>query len=341
MSGARLFARMLVLVAIAGASAIGLAACGGSSDDGDALVVYSGRSEGLIGPLVDRYVEETGNQVDVRYGDTAELALLIAEEGDRSPADVFWSQSPGATAFLASRDLLAPVDEEVLAIVPERFRGEGGTWVGTSARQRVLVYNEDLVDEADLPDSVTDLTEDASAGRVALAPTNGSFQDFVTAFRLSAGEEAATAWLEGMAANDAPAYPSNSAIVEAVSRGEVPMGLVNHYYNLRFLAEDPGLPTRNHTFAAGDVGALLMPASMSILASSERKEAAGEFIAYMLSEESQAYFATETFEYPVREGVPGPDGAPALAELRPPDVDVTDLEDLNTTVEMIQAAGLS
>jgi iron(III) transport system substrate-binding protein len=333
-------ARVLALVAVAGAIAIGLAACGGSSDD-DALIVYSGRGEGLVGPLIDRYVEETGNQVDVRYGDTAELALLISEEGDRSPADVFWSQSPGATAFLAAQDLLAPIDEDVLTIVPERFRGEDGAWVGTSARQRVLVYNEDLVDEADLPDSVRDVTAAAYRGEVAIAPTNGSFQDFVTAFRLSAGDEAATAWLEGMAANDAPTYPSNSAIVEAVSRGEVPMGLVNHYYNLRFLAEDPGLPTRNHAFAPGDVGALLMPASMSILASSERKDAAAEFIEYMLSEETQAYFATETFEYPVREGVAGPDGAPPIEDLRPPDVDVTHLEDLETTVRMIQDAGLT
>jgi iron(III) transport system substrate-binding protein len=339
-SRAGLIARALALAVLAAIAGLGLTACGSSGGD-DALVVYSGRGEELVGPLVDRYVEETGNQVDVRYGDTAELALLISEEGDRSPADVFWSQSPGATAFLASEGLLAPIDEQVLAIVPERFRGEGGTWVGTSARQRVLVYNEDLVDEADLPDSVLDVVDDTYAGRVAIAPTNGSFQDFVTAFRVSAGDEAAAAWLEGMAANDAPTYPSNSAIVEAVSRGEVPMGLVNHYYNLRFLAEDPGLPTRNHEFAAGDIGALLMPASMSVLASSDKTDEATEFIEFMLSEESQRFFATETFEYPVREGVPEPEGAPPLADLRPPDVDVTHLEDLDTTVEMIQAAGLT
>ncbi len=137
----------------------------------------------------------------------------------------------------------------------------GGRWVGTSARQRVLVYNEDLVDRADLPTSVFDLTAPEYRSKVGLAPTNGSFQDFVTAMRDLEGEEAAGAWLKDMKANDAQTYANNNAIVEAVGRGEIPFGLVNHYYNHRFLAEDPGLPSRNHEFAAGDIGALVIPSA--------------------------------------------------------------------------------
>ena len=173
-----------------------------------------------------------------------------------------------------------------------------------------------------------------------MAPSNGSFQDFVTAMRSVDGEAAAEAWLQGMAANDSPTYANNNAIVEAVSRGEVPMGLVNHYYNLRFLDEDPGLASRNHQFAGGDVGGLVIPSTASVLASSDDMDEAERFIAFLLSPESQAYFAEQTFEYPLAEDVAAPGGAPALADLEPPPVDITELGDLRTTARLIADSGL-
>lgn len=319
------------------AVAVLAAGCGG---DRDALTVYSGRTQDLIGPLLEQYSEENDVAIDVRYGDTADLALLISEEGDRSPADVFLSQSPGAVAFLDEQGLLAPIDAEVVETVDPRFRAEDGSWVGVSARQRVLVFNEDLVDASQLPERVADLTDTEYRGRVAVAPSNGSFQDFVTAMRSVDGEAAAEAWLQGMAANDAPTYANNNAIVEAVSRGEVPMGLVNHYYNLRFLDEDPGLPSRNHQFADDDVGGLVIPATASILASSDDIPEAERFIAFLLTPESQAYFAEQTFEYPLADDVAAPDGAPALTDLEPPPIDTTELGDLRTTARLIADSGL-
>lgn len=216
------------------ATAIGMVAAAGCGGDRDALTIYTGRTESLVAPLLEEFSEEHDVAIDVRYGDTNDLALLIGTEGDRSPADVFWGQSPGATAYLAGRDLLAPLPEDLLARVAPGFEDDDGRWVGVSGRQRVLVYNADLVDEADLPGSVHDLTAPAYRGKVGIAPSNGSFQDFVTAMRQLEGEEEAKAWLEGMAANDSPTYANNNAIVEAVGRGEIPFGLVNHYYNHRF-----------------------------------------------------------------------------------------------------------
>jgi iron(III) transport system substrate-binding protein len=329
--------RHIAIAALAVVLAVLAAGCGG---DREALTVYSGRTQDLIGPLLEQYSDENDVAIDVRYGDTADLALLISEEGDRSPADVFLSQSPGAVAFLDEQGLLAPIDAEVVAQVDPRFRAEDGSWVGISARQRVLVYNEDMVDASDLPDRVADLTAPEYRGRVAVAPSNGSFQDFVTAMRSVDGEAAAEAWLEGMAANDSPTYANNNAIVEAVSRGEVPMGLVNHYYNLRFLDEDPGLASRNHQFAGGDVGGLVIPSTASVLASSDDMDEAERFIAFLLSPESQAYFAEQTFEYPLAEDVAAPGGAPALADLEPPPVDITELGDLRTTARLIADSGL-
>jgi len=313
----------------------------GCGSDRDALTLYSGRTENLIGPLLERFSEETGIPIDVRYGDTADLALLIDEEGDRTPADVYWSQSPGATAYLAERGRLAPLPRSVLDLVDPRFEDPDGRWVGVSGRQRVLVYNRDLVEPGELPATVAELTGPRYRGRVALAPTNGSFQDFVTAMRQIEGEDAAAAWLRGMAANGARTYANNNAIVEAVSRGEVPMGLVNHYYNYRFLAEDPGLPSRNHQFAAGDVGGLVIPSAMSILEGTDKREEAQRLIAFMLSEEAQRYFAEETFEYPLARGVEAAEGVPPLTTLRPPEERPGALSDIEGTARLIAESGLN
>jgi iron(III) transport system substrate-binding protein len=198
------------------------------------------------------------------------------------------------------------------------------------------------VSEADLPDSVLDLTAPDYEGKVGVAPTNGSFQDFITAMRRLEGEDVAREWLEGMAANDSPTFANNNAIVEAVGRGQIPMGLVNHYYNFQFLSEDPGLPSRNHSFADGDIGTLVIPSSASILASSDKKEDAERFIAFLLSEESQIYFAEETFEYPLADDVPAAEGVPPLSSLRPPPGEQADqLGDIETTGKMIAESGLN
>ena len=320
-------------------AAVAAAGCGG---DREALTIYTGRTESLVAPLLERFSEENDVAIDVRYGDTNDLALLIGTEGDRSPADVYWGQSPGATAYLGGKGLLAPLPSATLEKVEPGFEDRDGQWVGTSGRERTLVYNSDEVEEADLPDSVFDLTDPRFRGRVGLAPSNGSFQDFITAMRTLEGEEAAEAWLKGMAANDVTTYANNNAIVDAVDRGEIDMGLVNHYYNHRFLAEDPGAATRNHQFADGDLGNLVIPSSVSILASSAHTEEAQRFVDFLLAEEAQTYFANETYEYPLADGVPPAEGVPPLSSLRPPAGERADeLGDIETTGKLIQQAGLN
>jgi len=332
-------AAIVAMAVVVGLTALGASGCGG---DRDALTIYTGRTESLVGPLLERFSEESGIAIDVRYGDTNDLALLIGTEGDRSPADVYWGQSPGATAYLAGKDLLAPLPQGLLDLVAPGYEDPDGRWVGVSGRQRVLVYNSEMVAEADLPSSVLDLTAPRFAGKVGLAPTNGSFQDFITAMRVLEGEDVAKDWLEGMVANDARTYANNNAIVEAVGRGEIPMGLVNHYYNFQFLAEDPGLPSRNHQFADGDIGGLVIPSAASILESSGKKDDAERFIAFLLSAESQRYFASETFEYPLADGVPAASGVPPLAALRPPVGEQADqLGDIEGTGKLIAESGLN
>ncbi len=327
-------------VALAALLLVGLPAC---SSGNDRLVVYSGRSEELIGPLLERFSDETGVKIDVRYGDSPELALLIDQEGDASPADVFISQNPGAVGFLDQQGRLKPLPPDVVRRVPAQDHAEDRTWVGLSGRVRVLVYNTELVSEDDLPRSVLDLTAEQYRGEVAVAPTNGSFIDFVTAMRSELGDDQAREWLEGMADNDSPTYANNNAIVAAVGRGEVPMGLVNHYYNLRAKAEDPGVPSENWYFPAeDDVGSLLIVTTASKLGTTDRDDDAEELVEFLLSEEAQRFFGEETFEYPLVEGVAPPSEVPKLAELSVTRVDLDELgSGLRATQDLIDESGLA
>ena len=327
-----------VAVMVLGAGA--LAGCGG--DDGDRLVVYSGRTSNLVNPLLEQFSEDTGTPIDVRYDDSANLALLIDEEGDRTPADVFISQSPGAVGFLDEGGHLAELPEDLVAMVPEGDAAADRGWVGLSGRVRTLVYNTEMVDPADLPESVLDLTGPEYAGQVALAPTNGSFQDFVTVLRTELGDEEAATWLEGMAAGDAPTFTNNTAIVEAVGRGGVPVGLVNHNYAFVARDEDPDLPVENHFFSEGDYGSTLLVTAASVLAQSDQGEDAEALVEYLLAADAQEYFAAETFEYPLASGASPEPELPPLDEVAPTRVDLGELGGgLAATTEMIDASGLN
>ncbi len=303
------------------------------------ITVYSGRNEDFVGFIFDDFEAATGIEVEVRYGDTAELAATIVEEGDASPADIYFGQDAGALGALQDQGLLTELPEDILDTVEPAFRSREGQWTGTTGRVRVLAYNTDLVETAELPDSILDLAEPEWEGRVGWAPTNGSFQAFVTALRVIEGEDVAREWLEGMIANGAVEFQNNTAIVEGIGRGEVEVGITNHYYLFRFLAEDPDFPVANH-FLPGDIGGLVNIAGMGVLASSDQPDAAFELVRYLLSEDVQDFFGqnADTVEFPVVPGVDAPE-LPTLEEIDPPDVDLSNLEDLQGTLQLLQEVG--
>lgn len=304
------------------------------------LTVYSGRNEELVGPIIQRFEEQTGIDVRVRYGGTAEMAATILEEGPNSPADVFYSQDAGALGALAKAGRLQKLPDAILKRVAPRFRSPDGLWVGISGRARVVVYNTDKLTEADLPDSIWGFTDPKWKGRIGWAPTNGSFQAFVTALRVIEGDDAARRWLEGIMANEPKVYPKNTPIVEAVARGEIDVGFVNHYYLFRFLDEaGPSFPARNYYPRAGDAGALINVAGVAILDTADNVEAAQKFIAFLLSEEAQTYFAQKTHEYPLVEGIETDPLLKPLSEIKTPNIDLSNLDDLQGTLELLREVG--
>ena len=265
------------LALLAGAVlAVAGAACGG---DESRLTVYSGRSETLVGPLLDR--------------------------------------------------------------VPAAYRSRDGLWVGVSGRARVVAYNTGNVDPADLPDSILDFTGEEWNGRIGWAPTNGSFQAFVTGLRRLEGEDGARAWLEGIKANDPVDYPNNLTALEAVANGEVDVAFINHYYLFQ-LREERGedVGARNYYIGGGDAGALVNVAGLGILDTAGQTQDADRFIDYMLSAGAQEYFSEETNEYPLIEGVAANPELPPLSELAAPDIDLGDLADLEGTLTLLRDTGV-
>ncbi len=324
------------------ATVIGLlvAVLAGCGDDGGTLTVYSGRSEDLVGPLISRYEEQTGVGVTVRYAGSTELAATLLEEGDRTPADVFFAQDPASLGAVAAAGMFTPLPPDLLGEVPGRFSDGAGRWVGVSGRVRVVVYNTDAIDAGSLPDTVAGFTTPEWKGRLGIAPTNSSFLAFVAGMIESEGEAETRGWLAGIAANDPITYANNSSIVDAVARGEVDAGLVNHYYLLRAADEQGGVDAANHFLAAGDPGALVMPAGAGVLAAGD-EDAALDFVRFLLSQPAQEYFALETFEFPLAEGVTSPTGLPPLGSLSGPDIDLSSLAGaLDRATVLVTDAGL-
>ena len=326
----------------------GTAACGGepaSEPDDKTVVLYSGRNEALVKPLFEKFTQKTGIEIQARYGSTAQMAAQLAEEGAKSPAEAFLSQDAGGLGAVNKKGLLAPLPAELTAKVPATYRAKDGNWVGVTARSRVLVYNASLVKKEELPSSVFDLTEPTWKGKVAIAPTNGSFQAFVTAVRVQHGEDKAKEFFTALKANDVQIRENNIAIVEDVEAGKVPVGLVNHYY-LGEVAKERGttpdkLTAKLHFFAPGDSGAMVNASGIGVLRRSADDPDVRALLDYLLSTEAQTWFAEQTYEYPVVSGAPAPAYVPPLAELKVPDIDLNDLESLEASIALIKSTGLT
>lgn len=327
--------KIFAIAAIAVATLSGCAAQP-ALESKDSIVIYSGRDEEIVKPLIEIFEQESGIQVEVRYAGSAELAAQLLEEGANSPADVFFSQDAGALGAVAQAGLLTKLPQELLDLVPLTYESQEGLWVGVSGRVRVFNYNPNKVMR--LPNSVFDLADPSWKGRIAIAPTNASFQSFVTAMRVVEGDEKTLAWLEAMKQN-AVIFEKNSAILEAVESGQVDAGLINHYYWYA-LAEEQGeakMNSRIAQFQSNDVGNLINAAGVGIVNDSD---AARKFVEFLLSQNGQSFFAEETREYPLVSGIETADKLIPLSDIPAPKIDLSDLSGLERTLELIRQAGL-
>ena len=329
-----------------------LAITGCSSDSDEELVIYTGRSQALVEPLVEQFRAEYDVPIKVRYGSDAQMLAALAEEGDRSPADVFWANTTGALGNAAQDDRLRTLPDDILDL-PDFFVPGSAQWVPLTARFRVLAYNTDRVDPDDLPDSILDLPEhDELEDRLGWTPTYSSFQDFITALRHTESDEAASNWISDMRTNLSPNnYSSNTPIIQALDAEEIDVGLTNHYYVLRLRYGDhrvdddeiePDAPVDIYRFADGDVGNLALVTGAGLLDTGTQPDAAEDFLRLLLNEEAQSFSAETLNEYPVIEGIEVPSYMLSVEEaLRgSPDFDMERLHDIDATLNLLRDQGL-
>ena len=303
------------------------------------LTIYSGRSEEFIAPFFANWEQESGIKLNVRYGDSAELAAQILEEGNNSPADLFLSQDAGSLGAVSAAGLFSKLPAGVGSDIEDIYIAGDRSWIGVTGRARVFAYNPKAVTL--LPQSVADLTKPAYKGRVGIAPSNASFQAFVTALTNEKGATFAENWLKAMKDNGAQIYLKNSAIVEAIDKGAIDLGLVNHYYTWEVsqaLGRD--IDVENGFFAPGDIGNLVNVSGIGILGTSEKQEVAQGLINYLTSEVAQAKFVEDTHEYSLIPGAKAPESLPELKRIGSPKVDLASLEKVQATQDLLTKVGL-
>ena len=302
------------------------------------LVIYSGRGESLVQPLIDQFSDMSGIEVEVNYGKTTAMASTLLEEGDKTPADVFFAQDPGGLGSVDA--MLTTLSNDVTSLVPEWARDPQNKWVGTSGRARVVVYNTDAVSPSDLPASLEGFTDPKWKGKIGFPPTNSSFHAMVTGMRLTWGDEKTKSWLEGIMANEPKFYAKNTPTVEAAGKGEIEVGFVNHYYLHRFIAENgETFGARNYHTTADDPGSIVLVAGAGVLEQSDNKDNAEKFLKFLLSPVGQQFFASQTYEYPLNDGAKPNRMLTPLSDIKKFDIDIAELKDIEGTVALLTEVG--
>ncbi|HWJ11003.1 MAG TPA: iron ABC transporter substrate-binding protein [Nocardioides sp.] len=314
-----------------------LAACG---EDEPKLVIYNAQHEQLLEELAPAFTKETGIEVELRNGKDLELSNQLVQEGTASKADVFLTENSPAMSQVEAADLFEELPADLVAPIPAQFRPRSGLWTGFVARSTVLVYNTDQVEESELPASLLDLAKPEWKGRIAFSPAGADFQAIVAAVLELEGEEATTAWLEGIKANG-QVLDGNNVVLESVNSGEVEVGIVYHYYWERDRKEsgDVSDHSAQYYFTDQDPGAFVSVSGAGVLKSSDMKDEAERFIEFLVNEKGQQVLADSyALEYPLNPAVELPGVTKPFDELEPPEVNVSDL-DSKKVVELMTEVG--
>lgn len=339
------------LAACALAACALVAGCGSAAapdSPGQSITLYSGQHEQTTDGLVSAFEQQSGITVNVRNDDEDTLANLIALQGSRSPADVFYPENSPALEFLQEKGLLSAVDPSTLARTPARYNSPGGDWVGVSARVSVLIYNPSLISRSQLPASVMQLAEPKYQGKLAFAAGETDFQPIVTSVLKTYGQAAALSWLDGVKSNAAShMVPDSETITDDVNRGQVAFGVINQYYWYRLGAEigASAMHSQIAYFAPHDPGCVIDVSGAAVLKSSKHQAAAQKFLAFLVSRQGQDIIARaagneQSYEYPLAAGVTTSAAETPFGQLQPAPITIADLGDGSTAIALLRQAGL-
>ncbi len=306
------------------------------------LVIYSGRSEPLIVPVIRLFQQQTGVKVTLQSGSATALANLVLQEQPNPRVDLFIANDAGTLEFLKLKGALQPYISEKTRAIPEQFRARDGSWLGVSGRSRVIIYNTKLLKPAELPQSVFELTAPRWKNKIAMATTrNESVIAWVTALRLTKGDEFTKDYLLKLKANGIVTLNGHTDVRKAVGRGEFPLGLVNHYYyHLELQAGSPvGVIYPDQ--GPNDIGVLVNVAGAAMVKNAKHPTEAQLFLDFLASPEAQKLFAELNFEYPLVPGVPVAPGVRPLETIKLMPVRLDQLgEELEKTLKLLDEVGL-
>lgn len=309
----------------------------------DKLVIYSGRSDKFVKPVVKAFTEQTGIEVVLHNAKSTALLNKLRVEGKRTEADLFVSNDAGNLQAGADFGLFQAIPADMIASIGANYRAADNSWVGVSARARVLVVNTQA--DTSFIKSVFDLADARLKGRLGITDsTNESFIAGVSVYQLSAGEERTRKWLEGIKANsENKVFSKHSKIVAAVASGKKDVGLVNHYYIYRHLAKHPQAPVRILIPDQGDkgMGVAWNVAGVAISKYSKHTVAARKFVEFVTSSTGQKLFAETNNEYPTRADVPAAPAVPAAGSYKVADVPMAELaRHRGATLNLLDSVGM-
>lgn len=338
--------RAAALVATVAASTLLLTACGGSLEasgqlDANKLTIYSAQHKNLTEGWAKAFQDKTGVQVQIRYGNDSSMGAQIVQEGSKSPADVFLTENSPAMTTVQNAGLLAKVDDATIGQVGDSYVPSSHDWVGIAARSTVLVYNPSKIAEAQLPASIMDLAKPEYAGKWGAAAGGADFQAIVSAILELKGQDATAAWLAALKSG-AKIYQNNIATMKAVNAGQVPMGIIYHYYWYRDQALDKSSSgnTKLHYFKHEDPGAFVSLSGGAVLKSSKHANDAQKFLAFVTSKDGQQLLASsDAKEYAVGTGVASDPALPPLDTLEAPKIDPFTLNGPKV-IELMTQAGI-
>jgi iron(III) transport system substrate-binding protein len=299
--------RSLLLILIASGALIVAAFVGvvlatsGSSDD--ELVIYSARSHyGEEEPFKD-FAEKTGTNLRIRGGSASELYERLKSEGKDTPADVLITVDAANLWRAKDAGLLEPVHSpNIDSAVPSDLRDPDGTWFGLLLRARTIMRSTERVGPGEVT-TYEGLGDPRWKGRLCLRSGTSDYNVSFVADRLAKDGRAATErMLRRWMANDPDILGSDTDVLEAIADGDCDVGLTNHYYLERELADDPDFPVAPVWADQQGRGTHVNLSGIGVVRGSDKADEARALIRYFLQPAQQRVFVENNHEFPVRGG---------------------------------------
>ena len=305
------------------------------------ITVYNAQHESLAQEWADAFTKQTGIPVTIRQGSDLEVGNQLIQEGANSPADVFLTENSPAMVLVDNAGLFEPLPADITDQIPAEYRPENGHWTGIAARSTVFAYDTRKLTEATLPKTMDELADPAWKGRWASSPSGADFQAIVAAYLALKGEDATAAWLKAMKENTV-VVRGNRAAMAAANNGEVDGALIYHYY---WFGDQAGTKENSgnvalHYFKNQDPGAFVSISGGGVLAASQHKAEALQFLKFVTGPGGQAVLRDGTsFEYAIGVDQAANAALTPLADLQAPKIDPTQLDNIKAS-ELMTAAGL-